>query len=79
MKRIVCIGANAISVAEKSSAMPPTTAPCRRDSDQNHSRTYYKANAMEEAMATPVQLPLFDDRFAMFGAASGQSEWLHGV
>ncbi len=61
MKRIVCIGANAIALAEKPSPLPPVSAPCRRDTGQNHSRTYSRPDAMDGDAVASVQLSLFED------------------
>lgn len=64
MKRMVCIGAQAIDVAERSVPMPGFEMLCRRDSGPSQLRTFFGADPIDQSATAQVQLSLFEERVA---------------
>lgn len=64
MKRMVCIGAQSIDVAEMAVALPGFAMQCRRDSGPAELRTYFGAHPMDQSATPQVQLTLFEERVA---------------
>lgn len=61
MKRMTCIGAQVVPVAEMTAPLHVVEMPCRRAGATDEQRTFTYALPMQEQLASP-QLPLFEDR-----------------
>jgi hypothetical protein len=61
MKRMVCIGAQSIDVAEMAVALPGFEMLCRRDSGPVQPRTFFGAHPGDPSATAQVQLALFEE------------------
>lgn len=62
MKRMKCIGAQAVAVSELSMPRPGVEMQCRRDSGDGQQRTFITAHPMDdEAALSALQLTLFEE------------------
>jgi hypothetical protein len=61
MKRMICIGAQSIDVAEMTVALPGVEMLCRRDSGPAQLRTFFGAHPIDQSATAQVQLSLFEE------------------
>ena len=78
MKRMICIGAQAIDVAEMTMPLPGFEMPCRRNSGPTQRRTFIGAEPLDQSATAQVQRSLFEEPVACPGAPVAR-ESRHGV
>lgn len=62
MKRMTCIGAQAIAMTELTAPRPVTEMQCRRDNGDTEHRTFFVTHPIDDGAAmSSLQLPLFED------------------
>jgi hypothetical protein len=65
MKRMKCIGAQAVPVSELTMPRPRAELPCRRGSGDGEHRTFVTAHPMDNVAAmSALQLSLFEEPVA---------------
>jgi hypothetical protein len=67
MKRMICIGAQCIDVAEMTVQLAGVEILCRRDNDPNQLRLFIGGRPIDQSATDQVQLSLFEERVECVG------------